>query len=150
MLFKIFSSKVIDTILLKSEPKYKIKTINNKKDNPTIVSEIISSGSEVTFKIKDLITDDKLKYFSPKDILTISNVFNNIYSASVTDKRTSQDYNLLTQIFIVILIVSNISVSKILDINSITLSGGMIMFPMLYSSGFQIELIQSPVLRPNP
>lgn len=52
MLFQIFSSKVIDTILLKSKPKYKIKTIDSKKDNPIIVSEIISSGSEVTFKIR--------------------------------------------------------------------------------------------------
>lgn len=128
MIFKIFSKKVVDSILLKTKPKYKV----TKMDKEWVLCEVISSGAEARFKLKDLVSDDKLKYFSSKDILTISKVFNGSFLVDKDDTKSQDYYNILTQLYIVILIISNIAVAKISNVAGIPYSGGMLLFPMLY------------------
>jgi uncharacterized integral membrane protein (TIGR00697 family) len=50
----------------------------------------------------------------------------------MTNGKHFKYYNLLTIIFIICLIISNLAATKLWEINGLTLPGGIIIFPMLY------------------
>ncbi|PCJ24841.1 MAG: hypothetical protein COA94_07040 [Rickettsiales bacterium] len=136
MFFKSLSSLFVDSISLNKSCKYKVLSIDEGQIPPEVICEIIADGTEIKFKLEDIIKENKLKYFMSKDALQIANCFQKIKSNSnAIRERNNQDnkyLHTLSQMFTVLFIVSNIAAAKLSSFQGIAFCGGIITFPMLY------------------
>lgn len=106
MFYKSIVSEIKDATSFKETPKYKLINIDKNSKNTKVVVEIVSENIEIIFNLEDLIKDDKLKYFSSIDVVSIARSWNKTHH---NELKKSQDkkltINTLTQLFIFLYII---------------------------------------------
>lgn len=134
MIINSVASFFNDIISFNKENKYKILEIkNNQEGKINVLCCVLSEMREIVLSLDDIIQNNKLKYFSTKDIVELSNLFytknsNNFKIAPYHSKYLT----ILTQLFIIAFLASNIAAAKLVYFMGITFSGGMVTFPLLY------------------
>lgn len=128
MFIRMFSAFLKDTLSSKKDYKYRFLDISGNK----ISCEFIETSQVVVFDLQDAI-NEKLHLFAPKDILILVKLY---YSDQPATKKGSTDivpyYYILALSFIVCLLLSNISGTKLCNFFGFTMTGGIIFFPFLY------------------
>lgn len=134
MFFSSASSFLSDIILFNKATKYKILRIQDyNKNKISVVCELVSEAKEIIISLDDIIQNNKLKYFSTKDIIKLSGLFSEKNNDTLFSVPCySRYFIILTQLFIVTLLASNIAATKLTHCMGVTFSGGMITFPLLY------------------
>jgi len=63
-----------DGFEFKNNQRYSIKEIQKIENNYKIICETLIDGVEISFSLQDLIEENKLQYFSSKDVIRISSL----------------------------------------------------------------------------
>lgn len=136
MFTKSFSSLLKDTFSNELNIKYKIINITNNTKNEKdaiIKCEFIPTGKNIEFMLSDIITNNKLQFFSSQDILLLSAKHNARERSEFNNTDTiNKFYYPITILFVVCLITSNVAATKLCNIGGIVIPGGTFLFPLLY------------------
>jgi len=133
MFLNSFSSFFNEVICLSKEDKYKILSMKIDSQEQCIVEcDLILEKKEISFKLEDIINSRKLKYFSNNDIIKLSDAYKNKNVSTNFEIPQFKYLIILTQVFIVLFLASNIAATKLIQFMGVTFSAGMLTFPMLY------------------
>lgn len=128
MFIRMFSAFLKDTITSKKDYKYRFLYIKGKK----VSCEFVETSQIINFDLEDAI-NEKLHLFAPKDILSLVKLY---YSDQSETKNGTANilkyYYILALTFILCLLLSNISGTKLCNFFGFTMTGGIIFFPLLY------------------
>lgn len=119
--------------VLFSQCRYKVLSMSYENKYPVVNCEIIKTGDLLHMDLIDIINNDKLKFFSTHDVLILSKNFEKIDQLPVinTEKETKY-YNIISTMFTVCLLMSNVAELKICDFFGYSIGAGTLIFPLVY------------------
>lgn len=133
MIIKSVFSLIRDSVSYSANNKYRVigfKVDNNK--NIVVECEVIDKDKVILLQVEQIISENKLKYFSSEDIIKISNKISNKEISFNKSDIGNYYYSILSTAFIVCLITANLAATKICNFMGYDLPGGIIIFPLLY------------------
>lgn len=135
MFLRSFASQLRDVLLNRANIKYQVLDFIDTEQKVIVKCKFLETGEYLKFYLIDIITKNKLQFFSSKDILVLSHRFNNSEN-SLNDNihyKQNKFYYPIIILFILCLLTSNLAATKICNFGlGIVVPGGTIIFPLLY------------------
>jgi uncharacterized integral membrane protein (TIGR00697 family) len=134
MLLKSLFSSFRENIAHISNPKLKVRSVNDNAGNLMIICEVLGEQKYQTISLEDIFSEKQLHLYSDDDINFLSMLYakKHVGYNQPFFTQSTKYFNFISLLFIICLLLSNIAAVKISNFYGFILPGGIIFFPMLY------------------